>query len=148
VALAAVPAPKPGSADPIKPIMVRTVSVRRGSAPTATATGQAAQVLASAGGPIALASHDRPASTRPHVKGDWVIQVGAFPAESLAHDRLKEAQSMGRTVLTRAAPFTERVVKGDTTLYRARFAGFDRDAAEAACNYFKRNEIACLALKN
>jgi D-alanyl-D-alanine carboxypeptidase len=156
MALAAMPTPKPGSADPIKPIMVKTVSVRRGSAPAATATGQAVQALAaertvaSAGTRVALASasHDRPSSSRPHVKGDWVIQVGAFPAESLAHDRLKEAQSMGRTVLTRAAPFTERVVKGDTTLYRARFAGFDRDAAEAACNYFKRNEIACLALKN
>ena len=33
-------------------------------------------------------------------------------------------------------------------LYRARFAGFDEDGAQAACRYFKRNEIACMAVKN
>jgi D-alanyl-D-alanine carboxypeptidase len=40
------------------------------------------------------------------------------------------------------------VVKGRQELYRARFAGFDQDAAEAACHYFKRNDIACMAMKN
>jgi D-alanyl-D-alanine carboxypeptidase len=40
------------------------------------------------------------------------------------------------------------VTKGSTELYRARFAGFNQDAAEAACKYFKRNEIACMATKN
>jgi D-alanyl-D-alanine carboxypeptidase len=51
-------------------------------------------------------------------------------------------------MLGAAEPFTERVEKGETTLYRARFAGFDRVKAEAACKYLKKNEIACLALKN
>ena len=51
-------------------------------------------------------------------------------------------------MLGHADPFTEKVVKGSTELYRARFAGFDRDGAEAACHHFKRNDISCLALKN
>jgi len=52
-------------------------------------------------------------------------------------------------MLATAEPFTERVTKGETTLYRARFAGFDdKDRAEAVCRVLKRNEIACLALKN
>jgi D-alanyl-D-alanine carboxypeptidase len=77
-----------------------------------------------------------------------MIQIGAFPAETQAHDRLKEAQNVAKSMLGAAEPFTERVNKPDGTLYRARFAGFDRDHAEAACKYLKRNEIACLALKN
>jgi D-alanyl-D-alanine carboxypeptidase len=45
-------------------------------------------------------------------------------------------------------PFTEPVVKGNATLYRARFSGFDHDRAEAACRYLKRNEFECLAVRN
>jgi D-alanyl-D-alanine carboxypeptidase len=39
-------------------------------------------------------------------------------------------------------------VKGRQELYRARFAGFDQDAAEAACKLFKRKDIACISMKN
>ncbi|MEN3381210.1 MAG: D-alanyl-D-alanine carboxypeptidase [Hyphomicrobiales bacterium] len=98
--------------------------------------------------PVQLA----PASTQPSRKIDprrpWMIQVGAFPKEDEAKERLREAQSVGKTVVAKAEPFTERVTKGTAELYRARFAGFDQDAAEAACKYFKRNEIACMATKN
>jgi D-alanyl-D-alanine carboxypeptidase len=45
-------------------------------------------------------------------------------------------------------PFTERVQKGDKALYRARFAGFDKTMAEAACKQLKRSDIACLTVKN
>ena len=93
-----------------------------------------------------------PASTQAVRKVDprrpWMIQVGAFPKEDEAKERLREAQTVGKTVVAKAEPFTERVTKGSTELYRARFAGFDQDAAEAACKYFKRNEIACMATKN
>ncbi len=51
-------------------------------------------------------------------------------------------------MLGRADPFTEKVEKGDKTLYRARFAGFDRDAAEHACKALRRGEIPCMVLKN
>jgi D-alanyl-D-alanine carboxypeptidase len=80
-------------------------------------------------------------------RGAWVIQVGAFPEEEKAKERLREAQTLGKTVVAKANPFTEKVVKGKTELYRARFAGFDQDAAEAACSYFKRNDIACIATR-
>jgi D-alanyl-D-alanine carboxypeptidase len=93
-----------------------------------------------------------PASTQPARKVDprrpWMIQLGAFPKEDEAKERLREAQTVGKTIVAKAEPFTERVTKGSTELYRARFAGFDQDAAEAACKYFKRNEIACMATKN
>jgi D-alanyl-D-alanine carboxypeptidase len=77
-----------------------------------------------------------------------MIQIGAFPDETAAQERLKSAKSVAGEVLASADPFTERVMKGDRPLYRARFAGFEKDQAQAACKYLKRNDIACLALKN
>ena len=53
-----------------------------------------------------------------------------------------------RTALAAADPFTERVQKGDKALYRARFAGFDKDTATAACRQLKRSDFECLALKD
>ena len=67
---------------------------------------------------------------------------------SEAKQRLSAAQSKAKDLLGQADPFTERMVKGDKTLYRARFAGLDNDQAEAACKHLKRNEIACMVLKN
>jgi D-alanyl-D-alanine carboxypeptidase len=52
-------------------------------------------------------------------------------------------------MLGKADPFTEEVVsKGDKKLYRARFAGLDRDQAEAVCKTLKRSEISCITIKN
>jgi len=45
-----------------------------------------------------------------------MIQVGAFPKEDEAKERLREAQSVGKTVVAKAEPFTERVTKGTTEL--------------------------------
>jgi hypothetical protein len=33
-------------------------------------------------------------------------------------------------------------------LYRARFAGFDKETAEIACEQLKRGHFECMALKN
>jgi D-alanyl-D-alanine carboxypeptidase len=38
--------------------------------------------------------------------------------------------------------------KGDKALYRARFAGFDKQTAEKACKQLKRSNLECVALKN
>jgi D-alanyl-D-alanine carboxypeptidase len=78
----------------------------------------------------------------------WMIQVGAFDREDEAKQRLSTAQARAKSLLGEASGFTEPVVKGDKTLYRARFAGFEKDQAEAACQYLKKNDIACVALKN
>ncbi|HML12346.1 MAG TPA: SPOR domain-containing protein, partial [Xanthobacteraceae bacterium] len=104
----------------------------------------AAQPLASA--QPAPAPHTAPVHHAAH--GEWAIQIGAFANEAEAQARLRTARSIGGKVLGNADPFTEKVVKGSTELYRARFAGFDRDGAEAACHHFKRNDIACISLKN
>jgi D-alanyl-D-alanine carboxypeptidase len=88
------------------------------------------------------------ASSRPQTRSGWIIQVGAYPAEAEAHQRIALAKSKAGRALASASPFTEAVQRGDTTLYRARFAGFDKEQAEAACKLLKRNDVDCLAIKN
>jgi D-alanyl-D-alanine carboxypeptidase len=88
----------------------------------------------------------RPAQV--HARGGWVIQIGAFEGEEEAKQHLSEARLKMPSLLASADPFTERVQKGDKALYRARFAGFDKAMAEAACKQLKRSDIACLTVKN
>jgi D-alanyl-D-alanine carboxypeptidase len=83
-----------------------------------------------------------------HGHGGWVIQIGAYDGEQEALQHLSEARSKVHEALAAADPFTERVQKGDKSLYRARFAGFDKATAEAACRQLKRSDFACLALKD
>ena len=83
-----------------------------------------------------------------HLRSGWIIQIGAFEGEDEARQHLSAAQTRAHTMLAAADPFTERVQKGDKALYRARFAGFDKQTAEAACRQLKRSDIDCMAVKN
>jgi cell division septation protein DedD len=87
--------------------------------------------------------HIAAAPVRNAAGGEWAIQIGAFANEAEAHERLRTARSVGNDVLGNADPFTEKVVQRSREIYRARFVGFDRDHAEAACHHFKLNDIAC-----
>ncbi len=78
----------------------------------------------------------------------WIIQVGAYDNESDAKQRLTMVQAHAATMLSHADPFTEPVAKGDKTLYRARFAGLQKDQAEAVCKQLKRNDIDCMTIRN
>jgi D-alanyl-D-alanine carboxypeptidase len=79
----------------------------------------------------------------------WIIQVGALESESEARQRLDAARNQARGLLSKADPFTEPVVsKGEKKLFRARFAGLERDQAEAVCRTLKRSEISCITVKN
>ena len=83
-----------------------------------------------------------------HNHGGWLIQIGAFDDEAEAKQHLTAAQSKVHLALAAKDPFTERVQKGDKALYRARFAGFDKSTAEAACRVLKRSDFECMALKD
>lgn len=78
----------------------------------------------------------------------WIIQVGALETESQARERLDAARGRAPRMLGKADPFTEPVAKGSKKLYRARFAGLDRDEAEAVCRKLKRSDISCITIKN
>ena len=84
-----------------------------------------------------------------HARGGWLIQIGAFDDENDAKQHLSAAQLKLHAALGAKDPFTERVQKGDKALYRARFAGFDKQAsAEAVCRELKRSDFQCMALKD
>ena len=79
----------------------------------------------------------------------WIVQVGALETESEARQRIEAARSQAHGLLNKADSFTEPVLtKGDKKLFRARFAGLDRDQAEAVCRTLKRSDISCITVRN
>src|SRR4029078_7926670 len=100
--------------------------------------------------PAAVASAEPPATTtaKPQVHSGWIIQVGAYTSVDEAKQRLSAVKGKSSKLLGEAEGFTESVLKGKTTYYRARFAGLEKDQAEAACKFLKRNDVECIAIKN
>ena len=102
---------------------------------------------------VATLGNDTPAPAAPaepvtKQRSGWLIQVGALPDETEARQRLENARSKAKALLGKADPFTERTEKGDKVLYRARFAGLEKNQAEAVCKHLKRSDIPCMLLKN
>ncbi len=108
--------------------------------------GALSSKVASAGDNVPIATVTPAPAAKP--RGGWMIQVGAFDDEKDAKERLTTAQDKAKDQLARANPFTEKVEKGDKSMFRARFAGLEKDQAETACKNLKRSEIPCMLLKN
>ena len=147
VAQAEPPQPKPA---PSAPVPVRTVE-------TTPAQVQPVQMQPAQIEPAPIETHTAAASVQSlpaysappaHSHGGWLIQIGAFDDEVEAKQHLSAAQIKVHAPLAAKDPFTERVQKGDKALYRARFAGFDKSTAEAACRALKRSDFECMALKD
>jgi D-alanyl-D-alanine carboxypeptidase len=116
--------------------------------PAAAAAAPARQAAAQPSEPPVMQTAAISAAPKAQPRPGWMIQIGAFPDEGEARERLQSARNLAKGILGKADPFTERVVKGRETLYRARFVGLDERRAEAACKYFKKNNIDCFAVKN
>ena len=114
--------------------------------PRAVASAAAPARVAAAAAPAPAPARAAAPAAKP--RSGWMIQVGAYPGEQEAKKRLSAVQTKAAKMLTRAEAFTETVEKSGTTLYRARFAGLDKDSAEAACKYLKRNDVECVTIKN
>ena len=145
-------APKPDATPARAPAMA--AKAEPAAAPVAPAiaapVASPAKTAMAAAKPAAPAPAAKPAASAakpPHHPG-WMIQVGAFPAEQAAKQRLSTVQSKATKILTGAEAFTETVDKGGTTYYRARFAGLDKETAEAACKHLKKNDVECVTIKN
>jgi D-alanyl-D-alanine carboxypeptidase len=178
-----------GSNDPIKPLLVKTVTYHTVTVRTASmvpmpvlvpasppvqpqpepqtarafvasaepvtapvtnpSTHAAEQVLRA--DPIKVASvkpADPAPEAAPRAHGGWIIQIGAFDSADEARQHLNDAKQKVHGALAAAEPFTERVQKNDNTLYRARFAGFNKDTAEAACKQLKHSDFVCMTVKD
>jgi D-alanyl-D-alanine carboxypeptidase len=123
------------------------------AAPLAPPPGARPGVLGTLPAKVASVSKNVPvpaaAAIEPVIKrSGWLVQVGAFDDEKEAKQRLDLAQSKAKDLLGRAEPFTEKTSKGEKTMFRARFAGLQKEGAEAVCKQLKRHEIPCMFLKN
>ena len=98
-----------------------------------------------AAAPIPMSSTTKPIVSH----SGWIVQVGALESEAEAQQRIEAARSSARGLLSKADPFTEPVVARDNRkLIRARFAGLERDQAEAVCRTLKRADISCITVRN
>jgi D-alanyl-D-alanine carboxypeptidase len=108
--------------------------------PAKAATGRQAAVTTAQPEPVTTGSANRNAANRT----GFVIQLGASDSEGKARAILDQAKAKNRTILADASAFTEKVQKGDSTLFRARFGGFDdTKEASAACGALKRSGFSC-----
>jgi len=154
----AEPSVAPAAASEPAPVKsVTAAPVQTQPAQPQSAQTQAAQMQPAQIEPAPIETHiaaakpqTAPAYSAPpvHSHGGWLIQIGAFDDEAEAKQHLTAAQSKVHLALAAKDPFTERVQKGDKALYRARFAGFDKSTAEAACRALKRSDFDCMALKD
>lgn len=98
--------------------------------------------------PVEAGSADDAPTATPQPAGGYVIQIGAFASEELARDTLNRAKSSASRILDEAKPFTETTQSNGSTLWRARFAGFEQATAEAACAELKRQSFGCFTARN
>lgn len=118
-------------------------------APAERPVQQAAVETSSRSAPQTVQAHGAIKPTAAAVHSGWIVQVGALESESQARQRLDAARDHANGMLGKADPFTETVVtRGDKKLYRARFAGLERDQAEAVCKRLKRSDISCITIRN
>jgi D-alanyl-D-alanine carboxypeptidase len=117
-----------------------------GAQPVATAKpipgrpGKQAAVTVAQSDPVTTASVPSPTNSRT----GYVIQLGASDNEGKARAILDQAKTRNKLALAEADAFTEKVQKGDATLFRARFGGFDDNKeATAACGALKKTGFNC-----
>lgn len=79
-------------------------------------------------------------------RGPWLIQIGAYDKVQAARKKLQDAKSKADILSSRLA-YTEPVKMNASTLYRARFSGFDKAAAEAACKTLKKANFPCIPMR-
>jgi D-alanyl-D-alanine carboxypeptidase len=79
-------------------------------------------------------------------KPGWQIQIGAYPTKDGAMRIIEKALSMDLNPLAGKTAFAIPITRGSSTLYRARFSGFDRSTAREACKELERKGFGCLPL--
>lgn len=117
---------------------------------TAELTGQlrpAAMGSATAVGAPAQVVFDEPAAPTLSLTPGWSVQVGAFGSQAAALARLETVFDMDfAALLAQAEPVAAPLLRGQATLWRARFAGLDADQARAACAQLEARGEPCFTV--
>jgi D-alanyl-D-alanine carboxypeptidase len=121
--------------------------------PPPAAVAKAIVAVKPARASLAAAPNIEPASLTSTQEADlsahavtWNIQIGAFPTSDAAQERIDAAQAAAADLLQGKAPFTMAVSRGDQTIFRARFSGFNEDQAREACKRLTRKGVGCFPL--
>lgn len=80
-------------------------------------------------------------------EGAYHVQVGAFTSQAEAEYRLGMVQQRASDLLEGHLPFTATFMKDDKEWFRARFAGFSKDDAQATCDALKKRSLECVAMR-
>ena len=141
--------PEPGARSVETTGAIRT-SPAAAPAPVARPAVLAAATAAPPAAPArAAAPEPRAAAGKAPAVTPWVIQLAAEENEEKAMQLLEQAKSSSGRALSRAAPFTEKVTRGRSSLYPALFPGFaEADAAQDACRALKSRGFACFATRS
>lgn len=127
------------------------VAMSATTAQTAPAQRAIKQVKLASAGPTELPRQEAEAadtSARPRA-GGWGIQIGAYGSEADARDQMAKAKEKASGQLASAEPYTEQVAKGSSKIVRARFVGFNAEAAaQKACQALKRSAFSCMVFRN
>jgi D-alanyl-D-alanine carboxypeptidase len=86
-------------------------------------------------------------SAKVRYAGDYHVQVGAFMSEADAENLLGMVQQRAVDLLGGHLPFTTSFTKGGQEWYRARFAGFSKDAAQSTCAELKKRSLDCAVMR-
>ena len=92
----------------------------------------------------AKAKSEAEATLKP--KAGWQIQIGAYPTRDGAMRIIEKALSMDLDPLAGKTAFASPITRGSSTLYRARFSGFDQTSAREACKELETKGLNCLPL--
>ena len=166
--------PPAGSTAPIVPVAVKTVAIARPTAPTASFSNQPGILgtlsFAANGQTMAQAAPAQQALKRVQLasagpteiprqvaeteektaspRTGWAIQIGAFGSEADARAQIAKAKTKAPAALSKVDPYTEAATKGSTKIVRARFAGFNAEAAaQNACKALK-GTFGCMVFRN
>ncbi len=76
-------------------------------------------------------------------KGEYLVQVGAFKSETDAKDRLKE---VNKKWASHFGPYKSRAESNGGSTWRARFGGFSKAEAQAACKALAAKKEPCMVV--
>lgn len=160
---AAASSTKPTAAQLVASLVTPTASppVKKPAYALASATPAPAartQAAASAEGDISepalplraslTSSEPSPKSSAKRIQysGAYHVQVGAYMTQDEAENRLGMVQQRAMDLLDGHLPFTASFMKDDKEWYRARFAGFSKSDAQAACAALKKISLDCAVM--
>jgi D-alanyl-D-alanine carboxypeptidase len=73
----------------------------------------------------------------------WNIQIGAFQKKEEARQKLMQIKTSGFHFLSGKPALTVEIQKGEETIYRARFSGFNQKTAKSACVQLTKKGMTC-----